>query len=151
MTKRAKRAGCRAQRVTSCSEEYSVGERTDVGSAEAAYPNGASSGVDELDDSSKTSSSSHHRDLLSAALLAKIDVVEAENRQLKNELSARASQHRGFTVEDIAANDDLVKLYTGFASYEVLLAFYEFLGPAVDELNTGERRTTQESANAKEN
>ena len=27
-----------------------------------------------------------------------------------------------------------MKLYTGFPSYEVFLAFYEFLGPAVDEL-----------------
>ena len=37
-----------------------------------------------------------------------------------------------------------MKLYTGFASYKVLLAFYEFLGPAVDKLNYwGERNYTR--------
>ena len=34
----------------------------------------------------------------------------------------------------IADNDSLVALYTGFPSYGVFLAFYEFLGPAVHKL-----------------
>lgn len=39
-----------------------------------------------------------------------------------------------FSVEDVAGNDDLVKLYTGFTTYSVFLTFYEFLGPSVNEL-----------------
>ena len=37
-------------------------------------------------------------------------------------------------MEDVAGNDDLVKLYTGFTTYSVFLAFYKFLGPSVNEL-----------------
>ena len=32
-------------------------------------------------------------------------------------------------------DDHLVKMYTGFPSYELLVAFFDFLGPAVDNLN----------------
>ena len=32
-------------------------------------------------------------------------------------------------------NDSLVKMYTGFPSYELLVAFFDFLGPAVNNLN----------------
>ena len=32
-------------------------------------------------------------------------------------------------------DDSLVKLYTGFPSFELLVAFYKFLGPSVDHLN----------------
>ena len=39
-----------------------------------------------------------------------------------------------FSVEDVAGNDDLVKLYTGFTTYSVFLTFYEFLCPSVNEL-----------------
>ena len=38
---------------------------------------------------------------------------------------------KSFSVEDVAGNDDLVKFYTGFTTYSVFLAFYEFLGPSV--------------------
>ena len=38
-------------------------------------------------------------------------------------------------------DDSLVKLYTGFPSFELLVAFYKFLGLSVDHLNyTGEPR-----------
>ena len=40
-----------------------------------------------------------------------------------------------FGIDDIAGNDKLVSLYTGFPSYDILLAFFEFLGPAVANLN----------------
>ena len=40
-----------------------------------------------------------------------------------------------FGIDDIAGNDKLVSLYTGFPSYDFLLAFFEFLGPAVANLN----------------
>ena len=39
------------------------------------------------------------------------------------------SERRGFLVEDIAHDDNLVQMYTGFGSYVILLAFFEFLGP----------------------
>lgn len=34
----------------------------------------------------------------------------------------------------MAGNDDLVGFYTGLISYEVLLTFFECLGPSVNEL-----------------
>jgi len=40
-----------------------------------------------------------------------------------------------FRVEQIQNDDNLFQFYTGFISYEVLLAFYEFLGPVVNKLN----------------
>ena len=43
-----------------------------------------------------------------------------------------------FGIDRIAGNDKLVSLYTGFPSYDILLAFFEFLGPAVANLTFGE-------------
>ena len=40
-----------------------------------------------------------------------------------------------FGINRIAGNDKLVSLYTGFPSYDILLAFFEFLGPVVANLN----------------
>ena len=39
-----------------------------------------------------------------------------------------------FRLENRKHSDKLVHFYTGFQSYETLLAFYEFLGPSVDNL-----------------
>ena len=66
------------------------------------------------------------------ALSTRIELLEAENRQLRAELSSRKS--KPFQIEDIAPDDSLVRFYTGFVSYEVLLAFFEFLGPSVHNL-----------------
>ena len=122
-----------------------IGERADV--VVASYPIDHSClSVDELHSKSSCSqdaasseasianNSQYDRDLVSTALLAKIEAVEAKIKKLEKELCVSASRGRCFTVEDIASSDELVKLYTGFPSYEILLAFYEFLGPAVDEL-----------------
>lgn len=38
------------------------------------------------------------------------------------------------SVKEISNKQELIKLYTGFPSYEVFLAFYEFLGPSVSNL-----------------
>lgn len=82
--------------------------------------------------------------LVSTALLARIEALESENQQLKEELSSVQKHSRNFTVSSIAADSKLVKLYTGFPSYEVFLAFYEFLGPAADELTYwGEKEFTR--------
>ena len=48
-----------------------------------------------------------------------------------------------FSVEDVARNDDLVRLYTRFTMYSVFLAFYEFLGPSVNELTYRSRQSSQ--------
>lgn len=61
-------------------------------------------------------------------------VLESENQQLKVKLQMVSSERR-FCVEDIAHDDNLVRLYTGFSLYVILLAFFEFLGPSVHELN----------------
>lgn len=82
---------------------------------------------------------------INTALLARVEVLESENQQLKVKLQMLSSERRGFRVEDIAHDDNLVRLYTGFSSYVILLAFFEFLGPSVHELNywgskVGERK-----------
>ena len=71
--------------------------------------------------------------LVSTALLVRIEALESENKQLK-ELNSITGCNHNLTVGNIAANDDLVKLYTGFQGYGDLLTFYEFLGPSVDDL-----------------
>ena len=71
------------------------------------------------------------RVLVDKALLSRIELLEAENKDLKSKLSKLSKKT---SVEDVAGNDELVKLYTGFTTYSVFLAFYEFLGPSVNEL-----------------
>ena len=66
------------------------------------------------------------------ALVAQIELLKAENHRLKSQL-AQARQ-APFRIECIADNDSLVLLYTGFPSYDVLLTFFTFLGPAVNQL-----------------
>lgn len=40
-----------------------------------------------------------------------------------------------FRIEDIQNDDKKISFYTGFISYMVFCAFFEFLGPVVDNLN----------------
>ena len=40
-----------------------------------------------------------------------------------------------FSIEQIKHDDELVYFYTGFNSYKIYLAFFQFLGPAVSKLN----------------
>ena len=69
---------------------------------------------------------------VNAALMARIEVLEQENANLKR--AVEASGKKPFRLEDIAHDDRLVRCYTGFPSYIVLLAFFDFLGPAVNHL-----------------
>ena len=74
------------------------------------------------------------------ALSSTISVLEAENLRLKQEMS---SQHPSlFRIENISHDTSLVGLYTEFTSYEVLLAFFEFLGPAVNHIKYWGRSAT---------
>ena len=82
---------------------------------------------------SETPPHEHNTDpTVNAALLARIEFLEAENTQL-----LKATQHtrNELRIEDIQENDKLVRFFTGFASYTMFSAFFEFLGPAVHELN----------------
>lgn len=68
-----------------------------------------------------------HRDedsanvIVSTALLARIEALESSNRQLNIQLSG---QKKDFRLEHISHGDSLVHFYTGFHSYELLLAFF---------------------------
>ena len=64
-----------------------------------------------------------------SALLARIELLELENSQLKCK-----SKVNYFRIEDIQDNDKLITFYTGFVSYMVLIAFFKFLGPVVNNL-----------------
>lgn len=69
--------------------------------------------------------------LVSTALMARIEYLEAEITQLTKQQQVKSY----FRIEDIQSDDQLVCFYTGFISYAVFLAFFEFLGPVVDKLN----------------
>lgn len=65
-----------------------------------------------------------------SALLAKMELLESEHSKVKETLNKK----RYFRIEDIEDSDKLIFFYTGFVSYMVLNAFFEFLGPVVHEL-----------------
>lgn len=81
-----------------------------------------------------TESESIHQDtsevLVHTALLARIEYLENENNRLK-----MPKERHHFCIEDIQDNDKMISFYTGFVSYQVFSAFFEFLGPVVDNLN----------------
>ena len=71
--------------------------------------------------------------LVNTALIARIEALEAENRSLKTK---EITQPEGaLIIEQIKNDDQLVCFYTGFTSYVTFLAFFEFLGPVVNDLN----------------
>ena len=71
--------------------------------------------------------------LVNRTLANRIQVLEAENTQLKNQLQ-HATRRQYFRVEHIQHDDALIQFYTGFISFMVFQAFYDFLGPALNEL-----------------
>ena len=85
-----------------------------------------------------------HTDLvIYTALLARIEVLEAENKKLQVQLGETKHSEKSFRLEDIQGNDELICFYTGFASFRIFEAFYEFLGPATQHLNYwGERESS---------
>ena len=70
--------------------------------------------------------------LVSSALTARIEALEAENASLKSSATKQKAVH--FGVDQIKRDDRLVAFYTGFSSYRIFLAFFLFLGPAVNKL-----------------
>ena len=65
------------------------------------------------------------------ALLARIELLESETKKLKE---APKRKHH-FNIEDIQHDDEMILFYTGFVSFRIFSAFFEFLGLAVDHLN----------------
>ena len=70
--------------------------------------------------------------LVSSALTARIEALEAENAILKSSATKPKSVH--FGIDKIIHDDRLVAFYTGFSSYKIFLAFFSFLGPEVNKL-----------------
>ena len=89
-------------------------------------------GVHELPDVEDTSYtlSFSKKEVVNRALLARIEFLEAENQKLKD--CCDVAQPKHFRLENI---DSLVRFYTGFHSYEIFLAVFDFLGPAVNKLH----------------
>ena len=69
--------------------------------------------------------------MVSTALLARIECLEAENDFLK----ASTSKQQPLRIAQIQHNDRLIRFYTGFTSYAIFLVFLEFLGPVIHKLN----------------
>ena len=57
---------------------------------------------------------------VNAGLMAKIEMLESENVPLKHK---KLTQEPHFKLKDIMHDDHLVKAYTGFWLYELLIAF----------------------------
>ena len=64
--------------------------------------------------------------VINIALVARIEAFEAECHSLHSKISITKLSH--FRL------DSLVFFYTGFQTYDLLLTFYEFLGPSVTKL-----------------
>ena len=86
-------------------------------------------GVHELPGTSTVTDSDNI--VLNTGMLARIEYLEAEVQRLK--LINTEKPH--FRLEQIANDDALVRFYTGFPSYDVLVAVFDFLGPSVNRLH----------------
>ena len=72
--------------------------------------------------------------LVNTALLARIEALEAENSHLKKKMDGMEQRLKHFRLEQVKHDDKLIRFYTGFVSFAVFLSFFNFLGPAVNEL-----------------
>ena len=67
--------------------------------------------------------------VIDTALLACLELLESENAKIKE-----SSKMQYVRVEDIQDNNKLVSFYTGFVSFMVFSALFEFLGPVFHNL-----------------
>ncbi|KAL5499645.1 hypothetical protein EMCRGX_G011098 [Ephydatia muelleri] len=86
----------------------------------------------------RSSTADNEQYKLNSALIARVEILEAE--KLKNTISKAKLT---LTVEDLKDDENLFSFYTGFKSYNIFLAFFEFLGPAVYKLHYWGSKTTQ--------
>ena len=68
---------------------------------------------------------------ISVALTARIEVLEAENQRLHKSINA-SKDKPCLRIEHIAGDDKLVRLYTGFISYMILINFFHFFGTSCE-------------------
>ena len=73
------------------------------------------------------------KEVINRALLSCIEYLESKNQKLKETVGCQKTKY--FRLEDVVHDDSLIRFYTGFPSYEVLLAVFDFLGPSVNELH----------------
>jgi len=62
-----------------------------------------------------------------------IEKLQQDIAELKIKLEALTAEK--FCLQRFAGSDSDIRFYTGFPSYAILCSFYEFLGPAVNQLN----------------
>ena len=86
----------------------------------------------ESDTSLSTIEKNETEVVVNKALVSRIELLESQNDQLQSDLKKQGPKF--FRIENISKDDSSVKFYTGFISYEVLFAFFQFLGPAVNSL-----------------
>ena len=89
-------------------------------------------GESELNSPSLPTSREDLEITVSAAMMARIKMLEQENASLK--FSLEMSLRKPFRLDHISHDERLMRSYTGFSSYVILLAFFDFLGPAVNHL-----------------
>ena len=74
---------------------------------------------------------SEDQSLVSAVLIACIEVLEAENTMLKTCLSSKETAR--FGIKQMKHDDH--SFYTVFSSYRTLMVFFHFLGPTINKLH----------------
>ena len=84
------------------------------------------------------------------ALFARIEFLEAETKRLMSLIDTKMVPQL-FRIEQIANNDALIRFYTGFVSYELLLKFFEFLGPTVYNLSYWGEHTEKKTTRKRKN
>ena len=62
-----------------------------------------------------------------------IEKLQQEIADLKIKVETLTAEK--FCLQRFAGSDNDIRFYTGFSSYAILCSFYEFLGPAVTQLN----------------
>ena len=85
------------------------------------------------------------------ALAARVEVLEAETQALHSVCNKFSKVPTHFCLEQISHSDELVQFYTGFVSHQVLMHFFDFLGPAVNRLSywgEKQRKTTRRNKKA---
>ena len=86
----------------------------------------------ESDTSLSTIEKNETEVVVSKARVSRIELLESQNDQLQSDFKKQGPKF--FRIENFSKDDSSVKFYTGFISYEVLFAFFQFLGPAVNSL-----------------
>ena len=84
--------------------------------------------------------------------LTMADILELENQlcEVKEELSQLKSKCNKlqFRIESISNDDNKIRFYTGFSTFPLLLACFNFLGPSVNNLTYWSTGTSEaKSAN----